>query len=223
MRQHHLEVARTARYATLGDPGRAARLWFVLHGHGQLASLFLRHFEPLDDGTRYIVAPEALNRFYAEPTSWKGAGQARVGATWMTREDREAEMADYVRYLDRLYQHVRGETGRDLPVTVLGFSQGVSTAARWICRGAVRPAVAVLWAGPIPPELDESSAAPLRAARLVHVIGDGDEMAGPDVLRAEEERERLLGLAPERIHFSGGHRMDAAVLAAIAGRERDAG
>lgn len=216
MRQHHLEVTRTARYALLGDPARADTLWFVIHGHGQLAAIFIRHFEALDDGTRCIVAPEALNRFYAEPTSWRGAGQARVGATWMTREDREAEMADYIRYLDRLHRHIGAEAGRDLPLTVLGFSQGVATAARWICRGAARPQRVILWAGPLPPELDAEAVAPLRAARLYRVLGDQDDMATPDAVAAEHERERALGLEPEHIVFAGGHKMDRSVLARLA-------
>ena len=51
-------------------------VWFVLHGFGQLSPYFIRHFGVLADGTRLIVAPEALNRFYLERTSWKGAGTA---------------------------------------------------------------------------------------------------------------------------------------------------
>src|SRR3954465_7736941 len=115
--EHHLTVPRTARYHTLGDAATARECWFVLHGHAQLSGYFIRHFEPLDDGRRLIVAPEALNRFYIERTSWQGAGHARVGATWMTREDRLAEIGDYVAYLDRLYEELLGD--RELPVTVL--------------------------------------------------------------------------------------------------------
>ena len=59
MREHRLLATRTARYYSLGEPGPATRqLWVVCHGYGQLAGRFLRHFEPLDDGARVIVAPE---------------------------------------------------------------------------------------------------------------------------------------------------------------------
>lgn len=220
MREHHIEVAKTARFVTLGEPGEAAGVWFVLHGHGQLALPFIRHFLPLDDGTRFIVAPEALNRFYAEPASWRGAAEARVGATWMTREDRLAEIADYVGYLDRLLDHVTALIGRPVPATVLGFSQGVSTAARWICRGKVRPEAAILWAGTLPAELDFQSAEPLRATRLVRVLGDSDEMAGADVVASERRREAELGLSPRLVDYEGGHRIDGAVLSAMAARQR---
>ena len=94
-REHHLAVNRTARYHTLGEPSAALRqVWFVLHGHAQLSAFFIRHFAVLDDGTRLIVAPEALDRFYVDRTTFTGAGQARVAATWMTKEDRLAEIAD---------------------------------------------------------------------------------------------------------------------------------
>ena len=49
--EHHLSVARTARYYTLGEPG-ATEVWFVCHGYGQLAGRFLRRFEPIADGFR---------------------------------------------------------------------------------------------------------------------------------------------------------------------------
>ncbi len=65
---HSLVVPRTARYYTLGPThGFPRELWFVCHGYGQLAERFLRQFAPLDDGTRLIVAPEALSRFYLDP------------------------------------------------------------------------------------------------------------------------------------------------------------
>src|SRR2546425_1041706 len=89
MQEHHLAVDKTARYYSLGEPGPATRqLWFVCHGYGQLAGRFLRHFEPLDDGSRVIIAPEGLSRFYLS----ESPAERRVGASWMTREDRLVEM-----------------------------------------------------------------------------------------------------------------------------------
>src|SRR5712691_3738407 len=100
MQEYHIGVTRTARYFTLGgSPREVAEVWFVCHGYGQLAGRFLRHFEPLAGGTRLLVAPEALSRFYVEDTTVP-ARERKVGATWMTREDRLSEIDDYVRYLD---------------------------------------------------------------------------------------------------------------------------
>ena len=65
MQEHHLTVPRTARYYTLGEPGPAVRqVWIVCHGYGQLAGRFVRHFEPIEDASRLIVAPEGGRGFY---------------------------------------------------------------------------------------------------------------------------------------------------------------
>src|SRR5712691_5295634 len=107
MREHQIAVTRTARYYTLGKPGpRTQAVWFVLHGYGQLAERFLHHFEPLDDGSRLIVAPEGLSRFYLGDPAERPSPERKVGASWMTREDRLAEIGDYVRYCDAVYAHV---------------------------------------------------------------------------------------------------------------------
>src|SRR5437868_12076424 len=93
MQEHFLDTTRTARYFTLGDPVSAAELWFVGHGYGQLASRFLERFRGIDVEGRCIVAPEGLSRFYLTDTPT----ERRVGASWMTREDRLHEIDDYVR------------------------------------------------------------------------------------------------------------------------------
>src|SRR5688500_9204944 len=89
MEEHHITVRRTARYYTLGPvDGDVAEVWIVCHGFAQLAGRFMRHFTAIDDGTRLIVAPEALNRFYVEAVPGVHGPDSKVGATWMTREDR---------------------------------------------------------------------------------------------------------------------------------------
>src|SRR5439155_5746399 len=107
-REPRIDVRRTARYYALGpDDHSACELWFVLHGYGQLAAQFVRLFETLDDGTRRIVAPEALNRFYLIGAETAPAADRPVGATWMTREDRDHEIEDYLGYLDDVAKAVR--------------------------------------------------------------------------------------------------------------------
>lgn len=217
-REHHLAVTRTARYHTLGEPSQALRnVWFVLHGHGQLSAYFIRNFAGLDDGTRLIIAPEALNRFYVEPTTFHSAGQARVGATWMTKEDRLSEIADYVGYLDRLHDDVFAALDRAaVRVTVLGFSQGGATACRWLCQGRARADTLVLWAGPVAAELTFETSGPLRAMKVLRVLGNGDDMAAPEYLAAEDARVAAMGLGTELIRFDGGHEMDPGVLRGLA-------
>jgi predicted esterase len=217
-REEHLVVGRTARYATLGEPSPALReVWFVCHGYGQLATRFIRHFAPLADATRLIVAPEALSRFYL--TSAPDAhAEAAVGATWMTREDRLAEIEDYVAYLDALHRRIFSTVERDLVrVCVLGFSQGTATASRWVARGEVRADHLVLWGGGLPPDLDLDRARPVLARlRLSLVVGDRDELARPAQVAEQEERLGRQGIAHHRYSFAGGHRLDDGVLARLA-------
>ena len=150
-------------------------LWYVLHGYGQLAAPFLEDLRAIDDGSRLIVAPEALSRFYDGDLPARLHKDAKVGASWMTREDREAEIADYVAYLDAVHQSIARPARRRASAsrsTVLGFSQGGATAARWVAGGRVNAARLVVWGSQFPPELDLADpGAPLRRAETVLVIG----------------------------------------------------
>ena len=216
----HIAVTRTARYYTLGSNVRSPReVWFVCHGYGQLAAYFARNFEPLDDGTRLVVVPEALSRFYFGDPRRPHGPDATVGATWMTREDREREIEDHVRYLDSLYAHVRGQRGRARArVTVLGFSQGVATVCRWLTRGTARADRLVLWAGKMPPDIFPLAAtSPLRATTITMVVGTTDEYMTPLVAAEQEALLRGEKLAHEVCRFEGGHTMDAGVLRDLAG------
>ena len=139
MQAHHLSVPRTARYYTLGDAGtHVSEVWMVCHGYGQLAQPFLASFERVASPTRRIVAPEALSRFYLDRQPPPNDRPPRVGATWMTREDRDHEIADHVAYLDALHDLVRPALPAAVRLRVLGFSQGVATVARWLALGRAR-------------------------------------------------------------------------------------
>src|SRR5688572_28488069 len=181
--EHHLTVARTARYCTLGnDTGPAHELWIVCPGSAQLARTFVEEFRTIAGAGRLIVAPEALNRFYLNREAGRAGASARVGATWMTREDRLAEIDDYVRYLDELHREVTARQPRaDARVTALGFSQGTATVARWLVHGTARIDRLVLWAGLLPPEIDPGGPLRdrLRSTELLFVRGTRDEMLGP--------------------------------------------
>jgi predicted esterase len=220
--EHHLHVARSARYWTLGDPAGAEELWIVLHGYGQLARRFLRRFECLAGDRRLIVAPEALSRFYIGSREGRQAPDPRtgaplVGATWMTREDREAEIRDYVAYLDRL----AAEVVRGAPrTTVLGFSQGVATAWRWITYGGFPPGLArvISWAGVVPPDLDVSRAAEaLTGAEVLLVSGEWDTTVPPAAIEEAAARLEAVGIAPRVLRHPGAHDIDEETLRRITG------
>ena len=213
--EFHIQVGRTARYRLLGTPSpRIREVWFVLHGFAQLAEFFVRGFEALDDGARLIVAPEALNRFYLDHNVYHGSPKARVGATWMTREDRDADIRDYVGYLDALHEHVLSLVPSHRLI-VLGFSQGVATACRWMALGKSRAATLVLWSGPMPIDLSAEATTPLQQMRIIRVMGNADDMGTPEAMRAEDTRFAAMGLTAETVRFAGGHQLDRATLLSL--------
>lgn len=216
MRNHHLLIHRSARFVTLGPTdGTAREIWVVLHGYGQLAGRFAEAFAPLDDGTRLIVAPEGLSRFYLDQAG------GRVGASWMTREDRDVEIEDYVRYLDAVHQAVT--TGFPAtPVHVLGFSQGCATACRWVERGRLHPARLILWGGEIPPDLDWSRARPrLAGVPVVLVAGSDDRYVPPETLTQFAALLALNGVRHTVVGFMGGHEIDPPTLRELAGHREE--
>jgi len=218
---HAIVVPRTARYCTLGPThGFPRELWFVCHGYGQLAPRFIRQFAALDDGTRLIVAPEGLSRFYLDPIPKRRRDPSpRVGATWMTREERESEIADYVSYLDRVAEEVRHALAGAAPrIVVLGFSQGTATVCRWLAASALRAEQLVLWAGTIPPELDLAAwAERLHGATITLVAGEQDTMVPPAAIAAEAERLSAAGVAFTIHRIEGEHTITEAGLKALLG------
>ena len=212
MQEHRVSVARTARYFTLGSSRGAGEVWFACHGYGQLASRFLEKLRVLDDGTRFLVAPEGLSRFYLS----ESLTERRVGASWMTREDRLAEIEDYVQYLDAVYQDVFGSLDRSqVTVHALGFSQGAATVSRWTALGRAKVDRLTLWGGEFPPDLDlalETVVDRLRAARLSLVYGRADQFITPKVVRGIADRLRAHDVPYREIPFDGGHELNDGVL-----------
>jgi predicted esterase len=209
---HHLRIDRHARYALLGERAAPSEVWFALHGYGQLAHRFLRYLRRLDDGSRLLVAPEGLHRYYVDHAARK------VGSTWMTSEDRLTDIDDYVAWLDRLYDAVFETVRReDVVVVALGFSQGVQTLCRWLAFGAAAIDTAILWGASVPPDLDlEVHASRLSRARLFLVGGDEDSIFAPDVMASVGDRLRSAGLPSRSVGFHGGHRLDPSTLERLA-------
>ena len=207
--QRHLNVPRSARYAILGSPTAALReVWFVCHGHGQLAARFLSRFLPLESVDRLFIAPEALSRYNLSPPKvGPHPPGTPVGASWMTSEDRESEIDDYVSYLDLLHDEVFSVVDRaKVRLWVLGFSQGASTVARWVVKGKVEPDRVIVSSGMLPAELDQATAARLTArAPLTITFGDSDEFASADHLAHEESKLKELRIPYQIIRFKGGH------------------
>lgn len=201
-------TTRTARYCSLGKmTERVHELWFVFHGYGQLAGYFIQHFETLATPERFIVAPEGLSRFYLGENKWE-----RVGASWMTREAREEEIEDQVKFLDELYNHVLFGWD-DVRVVLFGFSQGVATAWRWANLSQPPVSDLVAWAGNFPAEFEGIRAL---QPRVHAVVGTEDPFYSPEREQAFRAGLAHSGLPYSLRTFSGGHVVHGPTLEVLA-------
>ncbi|MGF7217140.1 putative esterase [Spirosoma lacussanchae] len=210
MTEHHFTVQRTARYYTLGQlTGETRHVWFCLHGFGQLARYFSRKFTDFADQETCIVVPEGLSRLYLN------GAYDRVGASWLTREDRDVEIQDFLGYLNGLYDHIlAGCSPETLQITLLGFSQGAATACRWLANEHIRVDRLVLWAGFFPNGFaDMIDPARLTTVDAHYVYGRQDEYIR-DMPDPQAYIDQIQRHAPGlRITaYEGGHRVEPAVL-----------
>lgn len=196
--EKHIDITKRVRYATLGGGNEHVdEVWYVFHGYGQLARYFIRKFESVAVPNRLIVAPEGLHRFYVEGFS------GRVGASWMTKEDRLTDIEDYVSYLDTLHESLKNRLKEGGKVKVIGFSQGAATACRWNVLGNVKIDVLALWAGVFPPDLplDES----LPAMPLFFLVGNEDEFLSEKEINNHLHQMHNNNLLVRVLRFTGKH------------------
>ncbi len=212
----HIEVQRTARFAQLGTPSsRIQELWVVCHGYRQLAARFMTRFTGIGSPERIVVAPEALNRFYIDPAAGRHGAESRIGASWMTRADRETEIRDYVRYLDRLAGRLLEGCPPETKVVAFGFSQGVHTAARWAVMGNTEVHELVLWGSYLPADLDLQNER-LKTLKLSLVYGEEDPTQDEGLRRTQDDRLTEAGIEVDRYSHPGGHRVDRTLVGEVA-------
>lgn len=214
------ETVRTGRYAWMGaTPVRARRIWFVLHGYGQLAERFLRHFRDTVPADTCVVAIEGLNRFYREMPKSDGSHLQHVGAAWMTREGREHDITDTIAWLDTVHRDVVGAWplgGRDVTIGVLAFSQGVAMASRWVAHNRSVFHGFVAWAGALAADVDDATLAAVFAPlQVTMVAGDDDVFVTDERRQAELTRLRRAQPATREVRFHGGHVLDADALRSV--------
>ena len=208
MTEHHINVNRTARYFTLSEPSPEVRYcWIVFHGMGQLAERFIKRFEGLEQPTHFVVAPEGLSRYYVD------AAAMRVGASWMTKEDRLAEIEDQRTYLNALYDQLRKQLPRDCQYIGLGFSQGVATLSRWLAQDYLDLDLdhTILWAG-TPPEDTPFWQAPSFQKPVWMVYGEQDPIVTPAKMKKKVEWMESEGVEVKTLAFEGRHEVTSSAL-----------
>ena len=199
MQKHEIRTPKTARVFTLGNVESSTVIWIVLHGYAQLASDFLNDFKSLVNPQTAVIAPEALHRFY------RRGFYGDVVSSWMTKDDRESDIRDYLEYLNTVYaQFIKPHQ----TVHVLGFSQGVATACRWIAEGTPTPKNLILWAGTFPTDIDlQLGTSRIRDIKTYMTFDHND------VFRTEESWQKQLDffdqnqLHPILFEYEGGHKV----------------
>lgn len=196
---NQIKVEKTFRYKVVGNLETARHIIYALHGYGQLIHFFSRKFNSIINKETAVVCPEGMHRFYLKGSS------GRVGASWMTKEAREIDIEDNIHFLDMLNKEITAKS-KIKKITVLGFSQGGATAARWVQLGSIRTDNFVLWASVFPPDLKEiHDHSKFDLTQNFFVVGDKDEYFSEENILKTKQDFSSKELAFEFIHFNGDH------------------
>ena len=205
---HWIPVAQEQRLDVLGTLSDATKhVWVGLHGYGQLVSFFSRHFRSLVSEERTFVFPQGPHKFYLNGV------HGRVGASWMTKDQRLVDIANQRIYLGFVFRWIKQQAPK-ATIHCIGFSQGVATIMRCIGHQGVLPASLLAWAGSWPPDLDKTNRAALNALTFKAWFGTQDEYINT------EKQEQMVTHYREKYNFEpmvgiyeGGHSFDAEKLA----------
>ncbi len=208
MQSHQLKVQRTAHYYTIGTPGKhIKRFWLVCHGYGQAAGKFIYKFDKMDDGQTFILAPEGLSRFYY------GGFTGEVGASWMTKEDRLDEIADYRNMLQKLYDQYLPQLADDVQITFLGFSQGGATVTRFAMLDKPRFHHLILWGTDFAHDINFAAGkAFLSDKRIMMVTGKNDQFITEKMMQKVEKFAKKHDIEYEMFWYEGKHEIPREVL-----------
>lgn len=210
--EHHISVTRTARYYTLGSLNPNTKdIWILLHGHRQLAGKFIMNFSELAETGSFLAAPEGLMRLYVK------GDFGDVGASWMTKEDRENDIKDYVNYLDSLYFELIKPNAKkfSLNINALGFSQGSATLARWLAFGKARVNKAVFWCGSLAHDVDYSNYPHFQQTEIYQVFASNDPYYDASFSKQQTEILTKAGIKPKTCIFEGGHEVNSGLMKTV--------
>jgi predicted esterase len=188
-------------------------VWFVLHGYGQLAKHFIKKFNPIASRERVIVAPGGLSRFYLEGFN------GRVGATWMTKEERLVDIDNYMSYLNQVYGEVTSnfEPEQKVDFHFLGFSQGAATVTRFLQWHQHDFKRLIVWAGSFPHDMEVAKLSDkLKEKEVVMVRGNQDPFIDSDSIEQQRFFIDSLGIDVTDITFDGKHEINNECLIKLA-------
>lgn len=197
--EKEIHYQSTNSYSTLNELTEHTKtVWLVCHGMGYMSRYFLKYFRGLNPEDNYIIAPQAPSKYYIQPKMY-------VGANWLTRDATESGMANILNYIDAVLDAENLPNNIDL--IVLGYSQGVSVAMRYLAKRQLQCTQLVLHSGGIPKELAAKDFDYLSEGTKVKLIyGTKDEYLNEDRIRIESARAfELFGNKLSVLPFEGKH------------------
>ncbi len=199
----------TNTYMTLNEhTSKTKNVWIVFHGIGYLSKFFLKYFKGLDPEENYIIAPQAASKYYLN------GKYTHVGASWFTKENTLLEVENAMNYLDEIYQVENLESVTNL--IVLGYSQGVSVATRWVSKREINCSQLILCSGGLPKELKPEDFNHLKESKATMIYGTKDPFM--DEERLKQEQDHALKLFPNNlivIPFEGVHEMKPSLIESL--------
>ncbi len=209
MTERSIATATRGRYLVIPPMASGPAPMLVgFHGYGEDAETQLERLRAIPGSASWVVVSiQGLHRFYERRTN-------RVVASWMTRQDREAAIADNLAYVENCVNAVSAEWPTTGKIVFAGFSQGVAMAFRAATNAADSEVGVIAVGGDIPPELTGEALKHLSGALVVH--GMSDEWYSKEKFAADEKRLRECSVNVRAVEFSGGHEWSSEVAAAAA-------
>jgi len=205
--EKEISYISTNTYSTLNTlTTKTKTVWFVCHGMGYLSRYFINYFKELDSKENYIIAPQAQSKYYIAPK------YKHVGGSWLTKENTIKETENIMHYFDAVLN--AEQFSKNIDLIVLGYSQGVSVAMRYVARRKLNCKQLVLMSGGIPNELIVSDFDFLKGETKVSLIyGTEDEYMNEERMSNEKQRiNKLFGNMAAIIPFKGKHEINKDLL-----------
>lgn len=201
MKKKLLDFSFQAPYYVLGSTNEhTKKVWIIFHGYGQLADDFSNLFSELISDDNVLIFPQGLSKFYL-----KGVDK-KIGANWMTSNDRELDIVNYISYLNQLFDLEIRPYLDNIELNILGFSQGGHTASRWINASDIAYHKLVLWGSSLAHEIDKKMiASSFSQGKNMLVCGDRDRFIHPDQLQKLKARYKQMDFNYQFIEYHGGH------------------
>ncbi|MEQ9023276.1 MAG: hypothetical protein RLN82_11040, partial [Pseudomonadales bacterium] len=156
----------------------------------------------------FIIAPQGLSKYYLEGV------YGRVGASWMTKEDRLTEIDNQYAYIDSLLNQY-DLSGKQL--IYFGFSQGTATMGRYAAHAKIPFEKMIIWAGTFPPDTDPNDWSYLTGKEGIQYFTSREDIYFKEEMipKQNEVEKNALGREPELHWYDGGHRVMPEIVAAI--------